>query len=390
MGQVRILRLPALSRRWWLAAGGALFVAGAALAAWQWLLRDQPVRVVAARAGTVVAHVSGPGTVQARVPVTLSARLTSTVVDMGADVGDTVDRGQLLVVLDGRDLAARHAAAQRQQESVGRQVEAALAAVAKARADLDLARARENRDAELHAQGFVSRASLDLSFAGARAAEAALRSAEASWAARLADQGAVAQELVVARTQAGFARLTAPMRGVVVQRLVEPGATVAPGMPILRLVDPRSLWVAVRVDEAVVDRVAVGQPATIRLRSGSVAAGTVERIAMQSDAATRELEVDVAFAAAPPRVAIDQEAEVRIAVGPERGIVVPVTAVVHDAAGAPTVLQVVSGRVRRVAVRTGPEAEGIVLVRSGLRDGDTVVANAAEAKPGMRVRPSAP
>ncbi|MBI5275884.1 MAG: efflux RND transporter periplasmic adaptor subunit [Burkholderiales bacterium] len=378
--------IPFRRRHWWLAAGATLVVAAAALYAWSG--RAVPVALAKASSGSVVAHVSGPGTVQARVPVTLSARITSTVLDVAADVGDLVQRGQVLVLLDSRDLAARQAAAQRQQESLERQVDAAAASVAKARSDLELARARERRDMDLHAQGFLARASLDISVMGARAAEAGVQNAEATWGARRADRSAMAQELVVARTQVGYTRLTAPMQGQVVQRLVEPGTTVGPGTPILRLVDPRSLWVATRVDEAVIERIAVGQPATIRLRSGSVVAGTVARISMQSDAATRELEVHVGFAAPPQRVAIDQEAEVRIEVGREQGVVVPVTSVMHDAKGGTVAMQVAGGRTRAVPVTLGPESGGMVLVRTGVAEGDTVLANAAAAKPGVRVRPS--
>jgi RND family efflux transporter MFP subunit len=365
----------------------ALLAAGALFLAWR-LLRAVPVEVVTAEPGSVLAHVSGPGTVQARVPVTISARLTSTIVEVAVDVGDVVVTGQPLVHLEGRDLEARHAAALSQQESIARQVDAAAAAVAKALADLELAQARRARDLELHERGFVSRASLDLSVAGARAAEAALQSAEATRAARRADQAALAHELVLARTQVGYTRLSAPMSAVVIQRLAEPGTTVAPGTPILRLVDPRSLWVATRIDEALVERIAVGQAALIRLRSGSTVRGRVERIAMQSDAATRQLDVNVAFSAVPPRVAIDQEAEVQIEVGREAGIVVPVGALTQDGAGRPGVLQVIDGRTRFLPVRLGPESEGVVLVRTGLRAGDVVVADAAKAKPGIRVRPA--
>lgn len=375
-------------RRWFIAGGIALLAAAAIFLAWRFLLRAVPVAVVPVTRGSVASQVTGPGTVQARVPVTISARLTSTVVGIAVDVGDLVRPGQVIVTLEGRDLAARQSAVLRQQESIARQADAAAAGVAKARADLQLARAREGRDAELHGQGFVSLAALDASVATARAAEAALQSAQATWAARRADQAALAEEAVVARSQLSYTRLSAPMPGIVIQRLVEPGTTVGPGTPILRLVDPRTLWVATRVDEALVERVQVGQGATIRLRSGSVVAGRVERISMQSDAATRELDVHVAFAAAPPRVAIDQEADVRIETGREQGLVLPSSAVVRDPGGRTGVLQVVEGRARFVRVHLGPESGGLVLVRQGLSEGDQVVAPAAEAKAGMRVRAS--
>jgi hypothetical protein len=122
------------------------------------------------------------------------------------------------------------------------------------------------------------------------------------------------------------------------------------------------------------------------LRSGSVVAGRVERISLQSDAATRELDVHVGFAAAPPRVAIEQEAQVRIETGREEGLVVPSAALLRDAGGEIGVLQVVQGRARFVPVRTGAESAGRVVVRHGLAAGDQVLASAAAGKPGMRVR----
>ncbi|MGV3569347.1 MAG: efflux RND transporter periplasmic adaptor subunit [Ramlibacter sp.] len=370
--------------RWLLAVLSAVLALVAGLVAWG-LLRSTATPVATATRGTVAAQVSGPGTVQARVPLTVSARITSTIGAIAVDVGDTVQPGQLLVTLEGRDLAAREAGVLRQQESLARQEDAAAAAVARARADLDLALARERRDADLQAQGFVSRASFDASAAGARSAQAALLNAQALWAARRADRAALAQELVVARAQLGYARLVAPMPGLVVQRLAEPGATVGPGTPILRLVDPHTLWVATRVDEALVDRVAVGQPATIRLRSGRTVTGRVQRISPQSDVATRELDVHVAFTSPPAQVAIDQEAEVRIETGRERGLVLPVGAIGRDASGRPGVLQVVDGRARFRPVDLGEEADGVVLVRRGLAEGDRVVARASAASDGKRV-----
>jgi RND family efflux transporter MFP subunit len=334
--------------------------------------------------------VLGPGNVQAKVPVTLAARVTSTVVSVAADVGDAVRAGQALVTLDDRDLAARRAAVASQQVSLVRQVEAARAAVAKAQADLDLARMRQGRDADLYRQGFVSASALDTSNAAARAAQAALDGAQAGLEARLADQTTLAQEARLADTQLGYTRLAAPMDAVVVQRFVEPGATVAPGTPILRLVDPASLWVAVRVDESVVARVQVGQPATVRLRSGEVLAGRVARIALQSDTATRELDVFVAFDRHPARLAVDQEAEVRIDVGRDDGLVAPLSALTRDRSGRQGVLQVVDGRTRFVPVTTGMAHDGRVLVREGLAAGDVVVAPAAGVVANLHVRPAGP
>lgn len=355
----------------------AIVAVAAAAVAWWRFGRAAAVPTVTAQAGSVPVTIVGPGTVQARVPVTLSARVTATVASVSADVGDAVRAGQVLAVLDDRELRARREAIGNQQASLAQQVEAARAGVARARADLELARLKQQRDADLLRQGFVSQAVFDASDAALKAAQAALESAEATLAARQADQGTLAQEARVADTQVGYTRLAAPMDAVVIQRLAEPGTTVAPGTPILRLVDPATLWVATRVDESVVSRVQPGQAASIRLRSGETVPGRVARIAMQSDAATRELDVHVAFASPPPRFAIDQEAEVRIDVGVEEGLVIPQESLTRDRDGRVGVLQVVEGRARFTPVTAGAAHAGRVVVRKGLAAGDPVVARPA-------------
>lgn len=361
-----------------------LLVLGGGLAYWRFF-KPIPVTVLEVVRGTVPLRVVGPGTVQARVPVTISARITSTVVDVKVDVGDIVAAGQDLVILDDRDLVARVSAVGGQQVSLARQIEAADAAVAKARADLSLAQSRQKREIDLQRKGFVSQASLDSANAAAGAAEAALDAAVSTLAARKAEQATLAQEATIARTQLGYTRLASPMSALVTQRLVEPGTTVAPGIPILRLVDPQSLWVATRVDESVVSMISPGQTAAIMLRSGERMSGRVARIAMQSDAATRELDVHVAFDDTPARVAIDQEAEVTIHTGQQGGLLVSLESIVRNRDGEVGVLRIIGGRARFVPVQLGRTGGGKVVVLDGLEEGDLVVADARDVKAGARV-----
>ena len=142
-----------------IAVVGLLLVAAAGAAYWRFV-RAVDVRIAVAAQGAIAARVVGPGTVQARIPVTLSARVSATVVQVHADVGDAVHPGQLLVTLDDRDLSARRGVVAGQQEALLRNTEGARAALVKALADLELARGKQRRDAELLAQGFVSQAVL--------------------------------------------------------------------------------------------------------------------------------------------------------------------------------------------------------------------------------------
>jgi HlyD family secretion protein len=360
-----------------LAAGAAYLRFGRAVA----------VPVVAAAQGKVPQRVIGPGTLQARVPVTLAARITATVQQVNADIGDIVKRGQELARLDDRDLSARRAVISGQQVALSRNLDAAKAAIAKAKAERELARSKQQRDADLFRTGFVSQSVLDASNAALQAAAANLDNALSVHAAREAEVQALAQEARYADTVLSFTRLTAPMDGVIISRQAEVGSTVVPGSPLLRMVDPATLWIAMRVDESVVGRVHVGQTASIRMRTGELLGGKVARIARQSDAATRELEVNIAFDNPPARFAIDQEAEVSIDTGDADGITLPLTALTRDREGRQGVLTVVDSRTEFRPVHTGASDGQRVLIAEGLARGESVIARAEAVKAGVRIEP---
>jgi multidrug resistance efflux pump len=66
-------------------------------------------------------------------------------------------------------------------------------------------------------------------------------------------------------TQDEQAPVTAPMSGVVVQRLANPGDTLAQGQAIVTLVDPSRLWVQAQIEETKISRLRVGQPVDVHV-----------------------------------------------------------------------------------------------------------------------------
>jgi RND family efflux transporter MFP subunit len=350
-------------------ACGVLVVA---VSGWR-LWPSEPAEVVEVVQAEVEVRVAGPGTVQARVPVTVSARVSAQVVSLHADHGERVKRGQLLAVLDDRDLSAKRAAALAARESVARNIAAAEASVAKARADVELARNKQRRDADLRRAGFISESAYDTSALGLKAAEAAADNAAALLAARRADAGAIAADARYAEALWSHTRIAAPMDGLVIQRSVEPGSMVAPGSTLFRLVDPATLWIAARIDEALVGKIEEGMPARIRLRNGEEHAGHVARISRQSDAATRELEVNVSFDSPPARFSIDQEAEVSILTGVERGPGVPVEALVRRD-GVQGVMLLRDGRKEFRPVRVAASDGRLAIIAEGLDPGARLAA----------------
>jgi len=345
----------------------ALLALAAAALLWR-VTRPAPQAPLPVSSGEVELRVAGPGTVQARVPVTISARVAAQVVSLHADHGDLVERGQLLAVLDDRDLAAKRAAAAAASRSNASNIAAAAASLAKAQADLDLARNKHRRDADLHRAAFISQSAYDASLLGVAAAEAAVDNTTALLAARREEGRGVAEEARYADALWSNTRLTAPMDGLVIQRAAEVGSMTAPGGTVFRLVDPATLWVAARIDEALAGRIREGMPARIVLRSGEEHAGRVARVSRQSDAATRELEVNVAFNAIPARFSIDQEAEVSILTGVARGLAVPVAALVQRD-GRTGVMVMRNGRAAFQPVSVAASDAKLAIIAEGLEAG---------------------
>ncbi len=261
------------------------------------LLAPPKVKVVSVEKRDLTAQVYGNGTVEAKVVVGVSSKITGRIVELLADQGDQVKRGQLLARLENDDLLQ-----QQQQSEAGLNRSAANLNVEKA----NLQKAKANLTlAEKNAQRFKALAEKNLvSKLEAEQYETAGKVAREEVARSLATIEAVRMEQQSGRAGVGFARskvadtlIYAPQDGVIITRDLEKGATATPGQAIFTLADPATIWVRANVDESQLKGVAVGKSAVITLRSspGEQWAGQVARIGHQSDRVTEELQVDVAF-----------------------------------------------------------------------------------------------
>ncbi|HLZ07811.1 MAG TPA: HlyD family efflux transporter periplasmic adaptor subunit, partial [Chloroflexota bacterium] len=73
-----------------------------------------------------------------------------------------------------------------------------------------------------------------------------------------------------ADTQNQETDVTAPLSGVIVARLADPGSTVAPGQPIVEVVDPTRLYVIANISEVDLGRVRVGESVDVTVDSLNV------------------------------------------------------------------------------------------------------------------------
>jgi HlyD family secretion protein len=227
-----------MKRRVWLLVAGALATALAGVL-WHRFGGGDPAaayRTEAVSRGDVARRVSANGTLNPVVLVSVGTQVSGTVKALHVDFNDRVRKGQLLLELDD----ALFAAAARQS----------AANVLSAQAALELAIANEARQRDLVARNFVSPRELDQAVQQLRSAEAALAVARAQ-----AERD---------RLTLGYAVIRSPIDGVVIDRVVDVGQTVAASFQTPTLIkiagDLRAMQIDTSFAEADIGAIAVGQP----------------------------------------------------------------------------------------------------------------------------------
>jgi RND family efflux transporter MFP subunit len=310
------------------------------------------------------------GVVQARTTAAIAARLVAPVLEVRVTPGDRVRAGQIIAVLDGRDLHAEARAAAAASVAATDGAAAARAEERSAHAALVLARASSARIEALHAKRSATDQELDQATAALRAAESQASAAGAH--VREADAGVVraaASHDAAAATES-FLRLVAPFDGVVTEKLIEPGNMATPGQPLLRVEDTRSFRVDLRVDESRASRLTLGlavdvtvddEPAQQRI------AGIVTEVSRAVNADERASLVKVALTDVPPTLRSGAFARVRIPGPTRRALTVPAEAIVTQ--GQVTSVFVVEDGVARLRLVRLRDRE----VLAGLSEGDVVI-----------------
>jgi HlyD family secretion protein len=339
-------------------------------------LAPTKVTVTRVKSESLTPSVFGIGSVEARQSWLMGPIVAGRVLRVHVDVGQAVKAGQLLAEMDPVDLDQRVQAQDAALSKAASAKTAALAQVADAQARHELANNNLNRYKELARQNFISPLALagreqeHLSAQAVRqAAQANLQSAEQDAQRLRAERAAVLQ-------QRQNTRLIAPADGVVISRDAESGSTVVAGQPVLRLANPASLWVKLRVDQARSTGLDVGLPAQIVLRSKPQQAlsGQVQRVELIADPVTEERIAQVAFESMPASLSIGEMAEVTVELrSTEQALVLP-QASVQSHQGLTGVWRLKENTLDFVPVRLGASSlDGRVQALSGLDSDDMVV-----------------
>lgn len=319
------------------------------------------------------------GNVVPRSPLLVSARVMAAILEIDARVGQRVEVGATLAVLDDRDLAARVSAALALASAAEAKAKAAEAETARARSEKTRAASERERMERLVDRGAATARELEVAIAADDSASAGMEAAAATAVAATSAVEVAKHELEAARVASSHARIIAPRAGVVARRFAEPGEIVLPGGPIVELYDPSDLRLEAAVPEADAARLRVGGEVHVLVASADLdLIATIDEIVPAADPTTRSVLVKVAL---PPTETLREGVRGTLVygAGAREVLAVPVAAVRRWGQVESVRVLLPSGDEIRRHVRTGEVFDdGYTEVLTGLAPGETIVVPAGE------------
>jgi RND family efflux transporter MFP subunit len=418
---------PPLWRRWRVQLAAGIGVLILIVAGWCWHRRGagdeeaaQPivsVRMAKAEIGAIAQPLDLAGTIGARQEATISPKVSAPIAQMGLLKNRIVRRGEVLAILESRDLTAQQAeaaAALREAEiGVKSTSQGAIPltnaqdvkAVHDAQGTLDNARKTYERRKTLFDQGGISKKDLETSQLDVTKAEDDLKLAERAASlhqgttnpsdlatARSKEQQA-AGHLASLTAQAGYATIRAPFDGVIGDQFLYQGDFATAGAKMLTIADTSTVIVKAPLSVDAAMHVQAGDSATIQPDSmpGVTLQGTVSLVGRAADPQSRAVELWITLPNPDGKLRPNSSARVTVqSASMANAIVVPTSAVTLDAtnANSGTVMVVDAKSVaHEVKVTTGAHSRERTQITSGLRGGETVIIEGNYGLPdGMKVQ----
>jgi RND family efflux transporter MFP subunit len=304
-----------------------------------------------------------PGLITARRESDLGFQSGGRIAEIAVDVGDRVEAGDTLARLDTSTLIAQIAAADAQTNE--------------AQAQVEIARATEQRQRTLLERGHISQQRLDEVATNTTAAEAR-RTAAAAQANAL-------------RAQLELARISAPFSGVVTARMADEGAIAAPGSPVLRLVENTALEIRIGLPAAAAANLVADEAYPFETGAGPISARFRTATGVV-DVRTRT--VTAIFDVADGQARAGEVARLQLETGiAERGFWVPTSALSEARRGLWSVQALVRNErgdwtLEPRVVETLRVEVDRAFVRGAVDDGEMIVASGLQrVTPGQRVIP---
>jgi len=245
------------------------------------------VNTAAITRGEIIDTVGSTGTLQAVTTVQVGSQVSGNIAWLGADFNSIVKKGQVIARLDPSLFQAQVEQSRANLVKAQADVSRAQADVERAKVTLDDANQKFARAKELSAKGLVTQADMDAAKVAVDSAQSALQSSQASLNSSRATVVQSQASLNQSQVNLDHCTIEAPIDGIIVQRSVDVGQTVAASMqaPTLFIIaaDLTKMQVNANIDEADIGRIRPNQNVTFRVDAypGEEFQGTVSQIRLQ-------------------------------------------------------------------------------------------------------------
>lgn len=287
------------------------------------------------------------GTIESRQRVLLSARISAMIVSLPYREGERVQAGDLLVKLDDRELADEI----RRLIETGRRIEA----------DTDFWRRQSERDETLFKSGTITQRRRDETRRTLASYEASLRE----------NRNAIA----IAKTRLSYSEIHSPFDGVVQSTRVLPGEMAIPGQALLEVVSLGSMKAVIPIPQSDLDLLRPGILAELSIPALNLTwDAEVDRIYPALDAATRTATLEISLDDMPPEIQPGLQVNARLMLARlDQVLTIPASAIRKRKGEAGIFLVGADSNAVWRPVTAGISSKGIVVVRSGLLEGDEVI-----------------
>lgn len=323
----------------------------------------------------------------------VGSEISAVVLQRLVQEGDQVKPGDLLVVLKSDELLAQVRQAELAlTELASSRRPQATAELASAKAQLEQAsrEATRRRNAEA---GILSREEVEQAVEAERVARNNYETARvkaAALAAGQVEEASLREQLAVAQAQLAKTKIRAAVAGTVLTRDVEPGDLVQPGQTLFTIALTGNTEIRVPLDERNLPQLALQQNATVISDAypDQSFPARINFIAPSIDPQRGTVEVRLAVNPVPDFLRQDMTVSVNVETAKRtRALAIPNDALSSIKGDKAVVLIVRAGKVQRQQITLGLRGLAMSEVKTGLSEGDQVLADAESSlEDGTRVR----
>ncbi len=369
------------------------------------------IKVVKAEKGAIAAQVVAVGTIWPREKADVGAKISAQIKKMALLKNKVVRAGEVIAVLESRDLQAQRAeaaAALNQARAEERSIVTGTIpqtnaqdqkALMDARAQVNSARALYERRRVLYERGGISKKDLEASQLDLTTAEDELRLQEQTVALRARSLNPNDRELAAAKTaaaqqhlatldaQLSYATIRSPITGIVTDQYQYEGEFASAGGKLVTIADTSTVIIKAPFSDTVAAELKTGDAATVvpTDTSAEEMKGQITLLSRSSDPTNRTVEVWVTLGNGNGKLRANGAAQVTVFANSKNdAIIVPASAVTLEASNADegTVMVVDARSVAHetkvtVGIRTADKIE----IVEGLQGGETVVIEGNYALP---------